>query len=63
MPRGSARTQGKIFGFFSYKMTGDKPGGSPDVFWGFDPYRFDHDKIQDAIRWVLSLNFGLNVKN
>jgi hypothetical protein len=63
LKRGSSRTNGKVYGFFSYKMTEDKPGGRPDVFWGFDPYRFDSDQMQDAIRWVLSRNFGLIVKN
>ena len=63
MPLGTAKTNEKVFGYFSYKLTGDKPGAAPDVFWGFDPYRFDHDQIKDAIRWVLSRNFGLNVRN
>lgn len=63
MDKGTAKTNGKIFGFFSYKMTADKPGGRPDVFWGFDPYRFESEQMKDVIRWVLSRNFGLNVLN
>ena len=26
-----------------------------DVYWGFDPYRFDQTNSQAAIRWVLAL--------
>jgi len=63
MARGSARTNGRIFGFFSYKMTEDKPGGRPDVYWGFDPYRFNSEQMKDVIRWVLSRNFELEVLN
>lgn len=63
LPAGSAKTQGQIYGFFSYKMTKDKPGGRPDVYWGFDPYRFNSEQIRDAIRWVLSRNFELDVSN
>ena len=63
MARGSARTNGRIFGFFSYKMTEDKPGGRPDVYWGFDPYRFNSEQMKEVIRWVLSRNFELEVLN
>lgn len=59
--RGSARTNGQVFGYFSYKMTADKPSGKADVFWGFDPYRFDHEEMKKAVRWVLGSHFGLQV--
>ena len=55
---GSARTNGLVFGYRSYKTVVDKPGGKPDVYWGFDPYRFDSDETKKAILWVLE-EFGL----
>ncbi len=58
--RSSARTNGQVFGYFSYKMVGDKPVNRADVFWGFDPYRFDPEGSKKAIRWVLSY-FGLPI--
>jgi hypothetical protein len=60
LERGSARTNGKTFGYLSYKMTADKPSGAPDVYWGFDPYRFDNAETKKAIRWVLDM-FGLQI--
>ena len=61
VPLSSARTNDQVYGFFSYKKVENKPGGpKADVYWGFDPYRFDHDDTQDAIRWVLDY-FGLNI--
>ena len=59
-PRSSARTNGKTFGYFSYKMVKDKPGRKADVYWGFDPYRFDQAGTKKAIRWVLQY-FGLQI--
>ena len=44
----------------SYKMYQDKPWGAGDVYWGFDPYRFDEDGTRKAIRWVLDY-FGLPI--
>ena len=61
LPRGTARTNGKVFGYVSYKMTADKPSHQPDVYWGFDPYRFDQEQSKKAIRWVLRNIFSLNV--
>ena len=61
LPRGSAKTNGKVFGFLSYKMTADKPSRAPDVYWGFDPYRFDREDSRKAIRWVLKEVFRLDV--
>jgi hypothetical protein len=58
--RSSSRTNGYNYGFMSYKMIQDKPVRKADVFWGFDPYRFDHDDSRKAIRWVLQY-FGLAI--
>lgn len=60
LSRGSANTNGQVFGYFSYKMVQDKPGGRADVYWGFDPYRFDQEGTKKAIRWVLQY-FGLQI--
>ena len=61
LQRGSAKTNGKVFGFLSYKMSGDKPSRAPDVYWGFDPYRFDREDSRKAVRWVLKEVFRLDV--
>ncbi|MBE0565670.1 MAG: hypothetical protein IH621_06935 [Krumholzibacteria bacterium] len=58
--RGSAKTNGQTYGWLSYKNVADKPGGQPDVYWGFDPYRFDHVQSKKMVRWVLDM-FGLDV--
>ena len=42
------------------KMIADKPVRRADVFWGFDPYRFDTEDSRKAIRWVLQY-FGLTI--
>jgi hypothetical protein len=55
---GASLTNGQTYGFMSYKTIADKPGYKPDVYWGFDPYRFDSDETQKAVLWVLS-EFGL----
>ena len=60
IPHSSALTNGQTYGYFSYKMTEDKPSGKADVYWGFDPYRFDPDETKKAIRWVLDY-FGLQI--
>ncbi|MCB1182124.1 hypothetical protein KDM41_01740 [bacterium] len=57
---GTAKTNGRVFGYMSYKMIQDKPNQKADVFWGFDPYRFDHEESRKAIRWVLQY-FGLQI--
>ncbi len=59
-PLSSAKTNGQTFGYFSYKLVADKPGNKADVFWGFDPYRFDPEGSRKAIRWVLSY-FGISI--
>jgi hypothetical protein len=59
--RGTSRTNGKTYGFVSWKMTAEKPSQAPDVYWGFDPYRFEHEESKKAIRWVLKEIFRLDV--
>ncbi|MHB8078656.1 MAG: hypothetical protein ACYDIE_05310 [Candidatus Krumholzibacteriia bacterium] len=54
-------TGGAVVGLISRKFESTKPGGNPDVVWGFDPYRFDKVKIKQAIRWVLRDEFGMNL--
>ncbi len=58
--RGSALTNGKTFGYFSYKTIADKPVRRADAYWGFDPYRFDPEQSRRAIRWVLNY-MGLQI--
>ena len=60
IPRSSALTNGQTYGYFSYKMIEDKPVRKADVYWGFDPYRFDPDETKKTIRWVLEY-FGLQI--
>ncbi len=57
----TAKTNGQTFGWASYKMVADKVSGKPDVYWGFDPYRFDEQDSQKAILWVLEY-FGLEME-
>ncbi len=56
----SAKTNAQTYGFLSYKTAGAKPSGKADVYWGFDPYRFDHEKSMQAVRWALDY-FGLQL--
>jgi hypothetical protein len=56
---GRTRTTGHVLGFLSHKLVDHKPSARADVLWGFDPYRFDHDHIRQAIHWVLGEHFGL----
>jgi hypothetical protein len=56
----SAHTNKQTFGYLSYKNVADKPSGKADVYWGFDPYRFDHNEAQKAVTWVLEY-FGLQI--
>jgi hypothetical protein len=58
--RTSARTNGLVFGYLSYKTVPNKQVRVADVYWGFDPYRFDTEGTQKAIRWVLGY-FGLQI--
>ena len=50
---------GATVGFVSHKLEGAGSEGRGDVVWGFDPYRFDHTHIREAIHWVLGEHFGL----
>lgn len=59
---GRTRTTGHIVGFISHKMEENKPNRKGDVVWGFDPYRFNREDIQDAIHWILGEHFGLTMK-
>jgi hypothetical protein len=52
---------GKTVGFLSHKFEDEKPSHRGDVYWGFDPYRFDHDAMGEIIHWVLGEHFGLNM--
>lgn len=58
--RASARTNGKVYGYLSYKKAPTKQFKKADVYWGFDPYRFDHEGTKKAIRWALQY-FGLQI--
>jgi hypothetical protein len=60
IPLSSSRTHGHTYGYLSYRMVEDKPSNKADVYWGFDPYRFDHEETKKAIRWVLDY-FGLKI--
>lgn len=59
--RMDARTDGQVTAFVSRKFVDAKPGGKGDVVMGFDPYRFDHQSMKDALRWVLGDHFGLGM--
>jgi hypothetical protein len=56
-------TGGKTCGFISHKLDSFKPSGKGDVVWGFDPYRFDHPNITNAIQWILGDHFGLVMRH
>ncbi len=56
---GRSLNDGVPVGVFSYQA--DKPSGTADVIWGFDPHMLDHDAMKDAILWVLGDHFGLTV--
>jgi subtilisin-like proprotein convertase family protein len=58
----SARTNGVVVGLLSYKTATEKPSQVGDVLWGFDPYRFDHAEMTEAIRWVLGEHFNLPMR-
>jgi hypothetical protein len=55
----SAVTNNTVVGIVSHKFRAQKPSGRGDVAWGFDPYRFDHQDMTAAVRWVLIEHFGL----
>lgn len=56
----SSVANGMDYGFMSYKTIKNKPVQKADVYWGFDPYRFNQSETRKAIRWVLEY-FGLSI--
>ncbi|MFH1842443.1 MAG: hypothetical protein ABIF77_04495 [bacterium] len=56
---GRTRTSGQITGFISHTFTNQAPSRRGNVVWGFDPYRFEHEQMGAAIRWVLGKHFDL----
>jgi len=58
---GRSRTDGVPLGVVTYQTADDKPGGRPDIIWGFDPHMMQHDEIADAIIWTLENHFGLAI--
>ena len=36
--------------------------GIPNVLWGFDPYRMEHEKMTKTVRWVLKNHFGVELE-
>ncbi len=58
---GTTRNEGAPIGVLSHKHAAAKPSQRADVYWGFDPYRMDHDAMRGAVRWVLADHFGLNL--
>jgi hypothetical protein len=55
----SAVTNNTVVGVISHRNEEHKPSGRGDVVWGFDPYRFNHAAMTEAVRWVLIDHFGL----
>ena len=53
------RTDGVPIGVMSFKTAETKPGGRPDMLWGFDPYRFNPTEMTKALRWTLQDRFGV----
>ncbi len=62
IPLATARANGMTYGYLSYKTITDKPGSKADVYWGFDPYRFDRTETQKAVMWVMN-HFGLQLNS
>ncbi len=60
-PNGRAVADAAPVGFISHKTEWTKPVPGGDVFWGFDPSRFDPQPMQRAIRWVLGEVFRLRM--
>lgn len=55
---GVTRHAGAPIGVLSHKHAATKPSPRADVYWGFDPYRMDHDAMTQAVHWVLGTHFG-----
>jgi hypothetical protein len=60
-PGGGTVVNGVPCGFISHKTEATKPSHRPDVYWGFDPSRFERTRMRSAIRWVLDELFGLTL--
>jgi len=61
--RTSARTNARVTGFVTHRFRENKPSGAGDVVLGFDPYRFDHGAMKQALRWILGEHFGLTMRS
>ncbi len=61
VPNGTSSVNGLTYGYLSYKNVVNKPSGKADVYWGFDPYRFDDAAAKRSVRWVLSY-FGVEMR-
>jgi hypothetical protein len=59
---GRTLVEGQSLAFISHRLEENKPNRLGDVVWGFDPYRFHHEPIQQAIHWVLGDYFGLTMR-
>jgi len=56
--RSASRTNDQVTAFVTRKYLENKPGGVGDVVLGFDPYRFDHQSMREAVHWILGQHFG-----
>ena len=59
---GQTGMSGAPLGVLTRATSATKPGGRPDVLWGFDPYRFEPEAMTSLIRWTLGAQFGLQVE-
>lgn len=59
--RTDALTSDQITAFVTRKDLDTKPSGAGDVVLGFDPYRFDHSSMTEAVQWILGEHFGLSM--
>jgi subtilisin-like proprotein convertase family protein len=58
----ASNTNNLVVGLLSHKTAQQKPSQVGDVLWGFDPYRFNHTQMTEAIRWVLGEHFNLPMR-
>jgi subtilisin-like proprotein convertase family protein len=58
----SATTNNVVVGVLSHKTAQQKPSQVGDILWGFDPYRYNHAQMTEAIRWVLGEHFNLPMR-
>jgi hypothetical protein len=50
-----------MLGFITHAATETKPGGRPDVVWGFDPTKLEPIAMRQSIHWVLNELFNLDI--